>query len=260
MVAHAGYGGGGTFIGSTRPYPYAGLLGGFPGTAQGGVFGPNLIAGLVAWYRADAGTFQNTSLTTPASANNDPVGGWVDQSGLVHTQLQSVNLNRPLLQTNSQNGLPQILADGVSQFMTAAFTLSEPFTVFMTGKVVSNIVNAVYLDGGANALDQLYERSANICTMFATGNGPEVTPGLSAFVIAAIFNGASSQIRLNAGAAVTGNPGTNASEQGITLFANQGGTHPANVLIGEVVVYNSSLSIANETKVRNYLNSRWAVY
>src|SRR5437764_592279 len=83
-------------------------LSGLSGVMGGAVaaLAPNQVSNLTLWLKADAGTFQDTGNTTPASADNDPVGSWRDQSGGGLDVQQGTSTKRPLLKLNVLNGNP----------------------------------------------------------------------------------------------------------------------------------------------------------
>lgn len=81
---------------------------------------PEGITGLIAWWKADAGLFQNSNGTTAASANNDPVGYWGDSVGTRHI-IEATAGERPLLQT----ALPSILFDGTDDRLAYAGAFTD---------------------------------------------------------------------------------------------------------------------------------------
>lgn len=74
---------------------------------------PADISGLAFWVAADFGTYQDTSRTTPATADGDPLGGWVNRAPIspIHPS-QSSTSNKPTLRTNVVAGKPVIRFDG----------------------------------------------------------------------------------------------------------------------------------------------------
>lgn len=61
--------------------------------------------------------FQDSALTTPATANNDPVGGWIDISGNARHLLQATSGKRALLKTSFEGSDPYVKADGVDDYL-----------------------------------------------------------------------------------------------------------------------------------------------
>lgn len=86
-------------------------------------------AHLLARWQAAAGTFQDAALTTPAVANADPVGGWVDQSGNGNTATQATAGSRPTLRLGIFKGSrPGLLFTAASVQSLLADTLAASFS------------------------------------------------------------------------------------------------------------------------------------
>lgn len=87
---------------------------------------PNL-SRLACWFKADAGTWQDTAMTIAASADSDPIGAWADQSGNEFHAKQTVSGNRPVLLLNQLNSLPTVQFTANSQqFLSLGSVLSKP--------------------------------------------------------------------------------------------------------------------------------------
>lgn len=82
-----------------------------------GSSGPDSVPNLWQWVKADAGVFQDSGLTTPATADNDPVGGWQDQSGNNRHWTQATSGNRPTFLTADINGKPAIRGDDTDNYL-----------------------------------------------------------------------------------------------------------------------------------------------
>lgn len=67
------------------------------GAGRRSSFSPASLSGLALWTedRPAATLFQDSGLTTPVSADGDPLGGWKDQSGTANHLLQSTSGARP---------------------------------------------------------------------------------------------------------------------------------------------------------------------
>lgn len=74
--------------------------------------------GFLFYPMVAAGLFQDTAGTTPVTADGDPVGRDVDQSGKGNNALQATAGKRPFWKLNS--GKPYILMDGVDDFLQQA--------------------------------------------------------------------------------------------------------------------------------------------
>lgn len=75
-------------------------------------FTPLDITGLQWWFKADAGTFEDTARTTPATDDGDVVKGYTDQSVNSHHATEATNA--PTLKLAIQNGLPVLRYDGTN--------------------------------------------------------------------------------------------------------------------------------------------------
>ncbi len=72
---------------------------------------------LAMWLTARADTYQNVALD-PATADSDPVGRWLDQSGNGRNASSLMDGNRPLLKLNQIDGQPGVLADGTDDYLS----------------------------------------------------------------------------------------------------------------------------------------------
>jgi hypothetical protein len=72
------------------------------------------------WLRADQGLYQErtgASATTAASADADPVGTWLDQSGNGRHATAAADSKRPTLKLAIVNGKPVVRFDGSDDFL-----------------------------------------------------------------------------------------------------------------------------------------------
>ena len=80
-----------------------------------------------AWFRGDLGTYQDLGVTV-ASADNDPVRQWSDQSGNGRNFSNAGSTVRPLLKLGILNGQPILRFDGVNDVFTSAAAISNFIT------------------------------------------------------------------------------------------------------------------------------------
>jgi hypothetical protein len=126
-----------------------GLLGGTglstpPGLLADAAATPLTIFGsrLMAWYDPSdiSVLYQNSTLTTPVTALNDPIGGVRDKSGKNNNALQATSASRPLWKQDG-NGCYNALLDGVDDsWATAAidFSASNKIAVFAAVRKLSD--------------------------------------------------------------------------------------------------------------------------
>lgn len=152
---------------------------------------PGHIAALapVAWYRRGIG------MTAAA---------WVDQVAGGAANFAQATATNQLTPT----AYGSMLADGVDNYMSATFTLGQPFTVY-------GLVNTVTWTSADRILGRsgafIRQATSTPQVFFSCGSeiGP-ISPALNTVnVISVIGNGASSSIQLNNDAPVTGDAGAN---------------------------------------------------
>lgn len=221
---------------------------------------PLQITGLVTWLKADAGTFQDSAMTSPVVADGNPVGGWQDQSGNGNHLTQSSPTKRPAFKSGVQNGKPVVRFDGVDDAVDKAFTIAvpQPTTIFLVCRYVVVVSSRFVLDGPVGGRNALYP-----FTSWRANAGLDLTFGTadtSWHVFGIVYSDTSSKTTLDAGNDNTGSIGVQ-SCGGISLGWSpiNGGLY-AQVDVGEVLLFNNALPVDNRARVRDYLNNRWQVF
>jgi hypothetical protein len=208
------------------------------------------VAGLAAWYKADA---------ISGVADGTAVAAWADSSGNGHTATAPASGRAPVYKAGVVNGLPVLRFDGVDDQLQAYWSLAQPTTVFVVYAVrASNGSLQFVTDGFNNATMADYVTPTDF-GMYAGGS--TVTKSgftYGAFhVVASTFAGASSALYPDGGPAVTGNPG-GASPLGITVGASGADAVAAAADVAEVVVYNRALASSEVDGVGRYLAAKYA--
>jgi hypothetical protein len=196
-------------------------------------------------------------------SDGDQIATWSDLSGNSRDAAQATSTKRFLYKTNIINGLPIARADGSDDLMvTSAFTLNQPCTVFaVIVQRTDPTMNKGILDGGGSAYTRYvyYPASGNTIGIYAgtTLGGPTIVTG-TPYYLTAIFNGASSSIRVNGGTPSSGNAGSSAAS-GFTIGAAYNGASAeyGQTDFGEIFAYNSVLSAGDLSDVHNYLAAKW---
>lgn len=214
-------------------------------------FLPSDIAGLLAWYDANAIT---------GLVNNDPVTTWADRRGAGPDATQGTAAKKPLFKTAILNGLPVVRFDGVDDLLVATVTLNQPKTVIVVTRLLAGGgTNQYVLDGQATNAQVVGTAGTGGQMVLYAGDTLSVACTETNWnIFMGEFNGVSSAISVN-GVRTTGGAGaTNAT--GLTLGNSGGETIPLNGDIAEVLVYNTQLNAAQRAQVETYLNDKWAVY
>jgi hypothetical protein len=235
----------------------------------------NDISGLSLWLKADAGTYQErtgASATTPAVADTNPVGSWLDQSGSGNHFTATADTRRPLLKTNILNGMPVLRFDGVNDFLRAAtfdpgdsvslFLVVTPSTTSTTyGLFDSAHDTAGTFRGGSISSGVGVMEWHNAAPSFNLSL-PDANPVLLEFILS--LNSTRSVIYYNNAALISTN--TNGAITGIAWnqptigSVNGGGEGYFTGDVFEVLLFNSALSASNRQAMETYLNSRAEIY
>lgn len=238
-----------------------------------GLYGPNGPAGTpVFWYKSDTQTYQDSGFVTPATANNDPVGGWKDQSGNSRDILQATSGRRGLLLTNQINGYPGVKFDAAStQFKSLAmgasvYTLNMPFTFFGVVKQTAwKQSYGLWMDENNGSPQCLQDGSTPNIDMYtdAVHSGALTSFTIDTWAILEWVGSATigaSMIKKNNDSPVTGTL-TNAAILQF-LLGDFNGTTGAGLgsVWAEFIAYDSDLSDANSTITRNYLNAKYVIF
>jgi hypothetical protein len=212
---------------------------------------PSDITNLSAWYKADALGLND----------GDAISSWTDSSGNAHHAVQATSANQPIYKAGVVNAKSAARFNGTSTFVKIAFVLTQPVTRFVVAKRASAGAFHSLVDGAATYCLLRYENSDALTAYagsFLTWGTPTPTSGQWR-IHQAIFNGASSSVRLRGGAAVTGD--TNVlSPGGVTIgsyFAGDGLFFNGD--IAEVIVYSRVLTNSESDRVGNYLASKYAL-
>lgn len=226
-------------------------------------FIPTKVSGLSLWLDAsDNSTLLQSSGGNAASADGDPVGYWQDKSGNGRNLAQTDGTKKPSLKVSVKNTLNVVRFDGVNDFLTATFSLSQPAIYFVVSKRNSlpsgSIVDIDGISTGGRMI--VYSKSTGQWSMYA--GSAEVFAGTrdtSWHLHTAIFNDASSYRYVDNSQIATGNPGTN-SVNGVNIGANNTGGENLTGDIAEILIYSGSISSSDRTKVSDYLNAKWSIY
>ncbi len=253
------------------------LTGAGTATTSSAVWSPTDVAGLKLWLKADAGLFQDTGGVTPASANNDPVGKWTDQSVGGNDVTQGTSTHKPLLKTAAQNSKPGVYFDGVDDelinTLTSLLAAGAARTLLVAGRGFAGYDTAKYfqfrLGGGFDWDAGFY--FASLTYLYSDGISSNLwsTSDLRSTYQAPFqvnFKGAASafpSMRLNGAAVTTVHDPTFNAETGTTGFrvGNSSGVYWKGHIF-EVLVYDTALSGTDITAAETYLNSaaRWGLY
>lgn len=204
-------------------------------------FTPAKLSNLEAWFQF------NNGITVTGSG----VSQWDDQSGNGRHLKQGTDTNRPALQ-----GDGTILFDGVDNFLKCdAFTLNQPETIYILGRQVTWTNGDCICEGNSNTTGRIVQNSATPQLNISAGNSVASNTDWTVntyMAVVAVFNGASSSLRVNNNAEVTGNAGAG-NMGGFSLGANANPGGFSNIQVKEVIIYSAAHDAATRDAVIAYL-------
>ena len=201
-----------------------------------------------AWYRNATGVTESGGFASQ----------WDDYSGNARHLVQGVGTNQPAYSAGV------LTFDGADNYMVASsWSQAQPTTVALVGKQISWTPPNTFFDGSSGlSSGRLLQFTATpqiflAASSTAAGNS-NLTVG-SRGVIVAVFNNASSSIRVNNTTKTTGTAGTN-NMGGFVLGASGGLGAFSNITAEEVIIFPSALSDANQDAVITALNNALTVF
>ncbi len=203
---------------------------------------PSILTGLKAWYKSDMGTWQDASKTLAASAVNDPVYVWEDQSGHGNDAVVAADANRPLLSSANQiYGRLTLQLDGVDDYFNVpdirgsagdqyAYVVSQ--RKYVTGSTWQRLISS--WDGVSG--DDYLGSGWSILGDHSTGTAIVYSPKISTVTGTdhTIIN-----IRL----------GSNASANNQFLHGN----------LAEVLIFDTIPTSEEDAQILEYLTLRWGL-
>jgi hypothetical protein len=217
----------------------------------GGAFSPASLAGLVVWLAKAGPYWQDTGRTTPADAAAEAVRVWDDTAGAATNAVAPADTNRPPLAAGVGGVLvPQF--DGANDQLTVTLSVSQPFWAFSAVDILTETGTRQVMD---STLRALYGVAGGAYRMYAGStilSGGVAATGVQ--VLAARFDGASSRLYKDGGAAiVSGNPGANGT--GAEIHVGNVGSfgEPLHGRLHEKLVVTGALTDAEVNAVGEYL-------
>ena len=223
-----------------------------------GAGSPADVTNLTGWWAGDQGVTIVTG-----------VSNWADQSGNGNALVQATTGKQPVRDASALHGLPGIHADGVDDFLTAAFTLAEPYTISGVMRVATAGVAGVHdilTDGngaqfltGCVVLDSTPQEY-----MYAGALSPTVptagNPFANYVTFMAVFNGSSSALYIGNTLYNSGNVGNSRGNPGgLTLFAAANGTRSSPGIVTELTIHSKAVTSGDRAILQTYLANKFAL-
>jgi hypothetical protein len=201
-----------------------------------------------AWYRNATGV---TSAGGFASQ-------WDDYSGNTRNLVQATATNQPAY----ANGV--FTFDGVDNFMAAStWSQTQPETIYLVLNQATWTSGDFFCDGSAAATAVMYQTGVtpSVSIFAGTAAAANTNATVGAFhILCAVFNGASSSLKVDATAKTTGGAGAG-NMGGFTLGSYAGGTTAySRIDVKEGVVFSGAHDDATQSSVITALNNALTVF
>ena len=229
---------------------------GFFGGAQSSAFLPTDVSGLKVWLDA-------SDASTITKDGGDAVSAWDDKTTESNDFAQATGSDQPLWVDSVLNSLPVIRFDGTSDFMQRTTwtggAMTQQVMMFWVAKYDQSSNVAYFFDSGG-ASNRIYSYSGNNYIRYFAGidKDTDVAKGTTHRLYTFLFNGASSNLRINKSSVDTGNAGTN-SYNGMTLASRYTASYFGGVDIAEILVYDATISDTDRNLIEDYLTTKWGL-
>jgi len=216
------------------------------GTTDSGVStSPDLISGLLAWWKADALTLNN----------NDAVSSWLDSSGNGYSMVQATGANQPIYKTNIVNGKPVVRFDATNDELAVSLstTTSAGWTVFIvySGNTNGNPRRAI--QGNGNWLLGPYQNSNQMY------NGAFINSGTVSAGTFLLASGRQTSVggQFFKNSTLIGTNGQASSNSTVWNLSTAG--EPLDGDIAEAIIFSRPLSGYEMDSVEKYLGAKYAI-
>jgi hypothetical protein len=230
-------------------------------------FAPTDITGLQFWTKADGTLWQESTRSTPATADDDPVGSADDLSGNGKHAIQATAGARATLKTNIQNSKPILRFDGTADNLLTASIAHGIGTgnFYVATFVIVRSLSAAYKPIWANIsfAPGLYARNPTTNNFAAYFGGDRVSGSTllvdTPYVLEFWRDTGVIKFAVNAvQGATTHALATSMADAQMALGTALDGSF-GQVDIGELL-FVSAFPSAQQAAIRTYLNGRWAAY
>jgi hypothetical protein len=150
--------------------------------------------------------------------------------------------------------------DGDSHYIKSApFSLSQPENVYLVGEQMRWSFNRSIFEGDIAAAMKLAQSGSSPDIVLGNNTSPLVSDWLTktCAAVCALFNSASSELRVNRNAAAVSDIGTN-DGNGFTLGARPNGRRQSNIFASEILIYDT---VAHDTTTQDrlalYAGRKW---
>jgi hypothetical protein len=216
-------------------------------------FNPKSISGLQLWLDA--------SDASSVVLNGSTVSQWSDKSGNGRNATQGTANNQPTFSAAARNGRSVLSFDGSNDsLLTSSFSISQPFTIALVGKINSTAANGNFSDGGTSGRAAVFFTTGN-GGQWATFAGVAISGGVANtdwHVFHAHFNGSSSSLYVDGASVASGNAGTDGFN-GLRIGGYTASIALLNGSIAEMYCYSGQSTADSRSKITQGLAKKWGI-
>lgn len=236
------------------------------------IFSPTSVSGLVAWYDffSPGSLWKDTARTVSVGVDADVILGVTDKSGAGNHLSEATN--GPAYKVNIQNGKGVARFDGTNDVLTTTIATFATATVFAIVVPRALSISARYRVATTDVAGpdlEIWDISGN--NVFRAGTYNQFTVGSfqaptfdpttavvgTPDVLAMKYDGSEVWLLRNGTKTTSTYAGGNFSTSSTLCIGHLNGGQFLNGDIGEVLVFNSGLSVANINLIGNYLATKW---
>jgi len=227
------------------------------------IWSPLEITNLKAWFEAGLGVFKDQAMTIPATATNDHIRGWQDQSGNGNHLTQPTESQGPTLQLAALNGRNFLtFTTAASQVLDSADlspALTQPTTAWIVWKPIDISTYGFALDATTTSKRNTFLRNpADVWDAYAGVELKNITSDTNWNMHLILFNTTNSWIRMNGTTIDTGNVGTMQLGQ-IRVGADSNSIRYLWGSIAEIGIVNAELDATTIDKLEAYLQAKYGL-
>jgi hypothetical protein len=202
----------------------------------------------------------DTVTCAPVAGTSDRVTTWTDRSLAAANATRSPQTGKPTFRTGVLNSLPTIRFIGTTDALLTSVAQAQPNVVFVVGQANTTGVNSRFYDGigGTNRQIAFVNATGPVWSLFAGLTVSSGTPNTSWHVLTAIFNGASSFLRVDGTQVIADNPSTKGVD-GFTIGNHNGLANPLNGDIYAMLNYNRLLAMSEIQQIERWLGKKTGI-
>lgn len=235
------------------------------------------VTGAALWLDASRmdSIYAESTLATPVTADNGPVGGWKDLTSNARHALQISSTNRPTWRRplNGQNGLGVMSFNGSSGYFETSMSLNglASFSIFLVARSATSggWQSALRQQSGTQGFFVMpWTSSGAVSPRIILGYDGGTTTTNTVTLTNGVFNllsfvrtsGVSNVANVNKVLGSTRSANTGSLAESVSLAIGRYPQPAAEYFSGsiaEILIYNRALSSSETTSVESYLSAKW---